>query len=130
MAKAKKNDTTWKKGQSGNPKGRPKGIPKSISALRSTLNKLKLLEPEAIENISKAVEGNDDVSNSQVDISKWLITTISQLTRTAIAEENYRDSIKKEYAQAMKEEEDKATGTDGVVSTTPRFRTHILEDDE
>lgn len=115
--------TKFKPGTSGNTNGRPKGrTSKPISRLRSTLNKLKQLEEDAIDVIEKSLMGEDDVDKPRVDTAKWIITSISSLTRTAIAEESYRTDLK------MKDEEVKATGTSD--SKPVRFTTHIIQDEE
>ena len=126
-------ETKWKKGQSSpNPNGRPKGTGRPISKVRSTLNKLKQLEPDAISVIEKSLKGakgeetEEMVSKSQVDTAKWIISSIGSLTRTALAEESYKSEISKE----AKESEGKATGTNDSSSKPVRFTTHIIEDDE
>jgi hypothetical protein len=134
-------DTKFKQGSSGNLNGRPKGkVAKPISRLRSTLNKLKQLEPDAIEVIEKSllgksgVETKDDgettehVEKSQVDTAKWIITSIASLTRTAIAEETYRSDLQEKNSIP---ESEKATGTNDVVPRAPaRFETRLLDSEE
>jgi hypothetical protein len=140
-------DTKFKQGASGNLNGRPKGkVAKPISRLRSTLNKLKQLEPDAIEVIEKSLLGKNDaeakensetkedreiiepVSKSQVDTAKWIITSIASLTRTAIAEETYRSDLQEKNSIP---ENEKATGTNDVAPRAPaRFETRILDSEE
>lgn len=86
-----------------NPTGRPT-VPKgrSISRLRRTLNKLKQLEPDAIEVIEQSILG-EDIDKARVDTAKWLIGTLATLTRTSIAEEQAKDAFKKEKMEDMAE---------------------------
>ncbi len=131
----KKNTNLFQKGKSGNKNGRPKtalGKGKPISRLRSTLNKLKLLEQDAIEAIEATLKGGVENSDGVVieadkdktDIAKWIITSISSLTRTAIAEESYRADLQDKAIPA------KATGTNDSTSKPVRFTTHIIQDED
>lgn len=117
--------TQFKKGEgSANPHGRPKGrMSKPISRLRSTLNKLKQLEPDAVDVIEKSLLNDDDVQKPQVDTAKWIITSIASLTRTAIAEESYKVDLKTKEEEMMK-----STGTND--SKPIRFTTHIIAEDD
>lgn len=128
----------WVKGAgSANPSGRPKGkVAKPISRLRSTLNKLKQLEPDAVEVIEKSLLGKNDsedqeeggsVAKSQVDTAKWIITSIASLTRTAIAEETYKSDLQERNNQS---EVGEATGTNDFAPRAPaRFETRIIDSD-
>lgn len=114
--------TAWKAGQTGNPKGRPKGTSRPISRLRSTLNKLKELEPDAVDIIARAIEGDGTLDKSQLDTAKWVIQNINTLTRGAIAEESYKLDVKD------RQEEEKANGTTGV-RPKPRLSLKIIDED-
>lgn len=105
----KKPEHRFKKGESGNPKGRPKGTGGPVSRLRSTLNKLKGLEPDAIDLISKVIDG-EDVDKSQLDTAKWVVSMIGTLTRGAIAEESFKTDQLERKAQDI---DQKANGTTG-----------------
>lgn len=118
--------TKWKKGQaSPNPRGRPKNTGRPISRLRSTLNKLKRIEPEAIEIIEKVISGeSEDLNKDQIDMSKWTITMINTLTRGAIAEESFKEDSNNKKKE---ETEEKANGTTGV--PVKRFSLNMVDDD-
>lgn len=128
MAKAQK--LGFQPGQSGNPEGRPKtggaGTGKPISRLRSTLNKLKELEPDAIAAIQKALNGDTTIDKAQVDTAKWIVTSIASLTRTAIAEETYKIDLRKE--QNIGEE----GGDKPASNVTPisRFSTTLVQEED
>lgn len=109
MTTETKRKVVWQKGgKSPNPAGRPKGTGKPISRLRSTLNKLKNIEPEAIEVIESAVLGKE-VDKTQLDTSKWVITSISTLTRAALAEESHKIEL-----DALQQQKNLANGTTGT----------------
>lgn len=131
MTQAQKKNNgnpAWVKGgKSPNSRGRPKGISTPISRLRSTLNKLKGLEPDAIENIGKAVRGELETAigedgkevqvpldKNKLETSKWVITTISNLTRAALAEEQFKADNR--GSQNVNEDED-----DNKENTKPVF---------
>lgn len=116
--------TAWKKGQSSpNPKGRPKNTSRPISRLRSTLNKLKELEPEALEVIAAGIRG-EEVDSKRVDNSWKLINSLPVFTRAAISEESFKMDVKEKN-----EESEKATGTEGAPAK-PRLSLKIVSDDE
>lgn len=80
-------ETTWKAGMpSPNKGGRPKGTGKPISKLRSTIAKLRELEPDALLNIKKSIEGQEVDANS-LATSKWLVTTVVSTVKAALSEE-------------------------------------------
>ena len=123
MSSKKPKPKMWEKGgPSPSPKGRPRGTGRSISRLRSTLNKLKGLEPKAIDVIESALHNDGDVESPQVNTAKWIITSISTLTRAAIAEESFREEVKDKQQESQEE----ATGTDNARPL--RFRTVMDEE--
>lgn len=116
----KEKDNKWKPGVSGNSKGRPRGTGRPVSRLRGTLNKLKGIEPEAIEIIESVVKGEmANLTKDQIDMAKWIIGQINSLTRGAIAEESFK------IDSAPKEDVAKANGTTGK----PRFSLSLVEDE-
>ena len=131
MSEEWKDSKKWVKGmKSPNSQGRPKtasGKGKPISRLRSTLNKLKEIEPESIEVIQKAVLG-EEVDKVQLDTSKWVISSITTITRAAIAEEQYKSELDR-LNRVESIPEVKATGTEDVKPVS-RFSLRIVEDEE
>ena len=133
----KKKNPGFQKGRSGNENGRPKtGVGKPISRLRSTLNKLKGLEPDAVDIIEKVIKGqkqelNEDgevvgvIAKEQVDTAKWVITMINTLTRGAIAEESYKLDLRESKENSQ---EGRANGTTG--SAPKRFSLTMVSDEE
>lgn len=123
--------TKFKKGEaSPNPKGRPRGSGRPISRLRSTLNKLKRIEPEAIEIVEKVIAGEgSSLDKDQIDMSKWVIQNLLSFTRGAIAEETFREESNKRKSGNSDEDEDevKAEGTTGT--PVKRFSLNLIEED-
>ena len=118
-------DPRWQKGVKGgpNPAGRPKNSGRPISKLRGTLNKLKGLEEDAVEIISKALAGEFD-DKERTDLAKWVINILPTYTRAAIAEESYKTDLKESQ---QSQEEAKKTGTDNAPA---RFTMTLVEDVE
>lgn len=81
-------------GRGGNP-DKPKTRGKPVSSLRKTLKKLLSLEPKALDNIEKAVNG-EEVDKVALDTSKWTISTIVTVQKAAVQEENVVHSIKQD----------------------------------
>lgn len=130
MTQEKENTNKWKKGSpSPNPGGRPKGSGKPISRLRSTLNKLKELEPDAIDVIGLSVKGKE-VDKERLSTSKWVISSISSLTRAALAEEAYRmEATLVQEAKEKEAREEKKEGTNDsvVIDAAKRFSSRVAE---
>lgn len=125
----KKKSNLFQPGKSGNAEGRPKtggkGTGKPISSLRSTLNKLKAYEPEAVEVIGKVLSGDQgDLTKEQIEMAKWVLARLESYTRSAISEESFKLDVRE------KENVLKATGTDDGAPKPARFTTHIIQDDE
>ena len=96
---------------------KPKGKP--VSKLRSTLAKLRQLEPKALENIEKSVNG-EEVDKSSLDTSKWVISTSISVSRAATAEEATVHGIRSDLA-GDNEPEEKEDEEPKV-----RFSLHVL----
>ena len=107
MAKEKRVPATaWQKGQSSpNPAGRPRKTGKPVSKLRSTAAKLRELEPQALENIQKSVEGQQ-VDKEVLASSKWVVTTMVSVMKSALDEELAVQKIRKENQELADEVED------------------------
>ena len=101
----------------------PKNSGRPISKLRGTLNKLKGLEEDAVEIISKALAGEFD-DKERTDLAKWVINILPTYTRAAIAEESYKTDLKESQ---QSQEEAKKTGTDNAPA---RFTMTLVEDVE
>lgn len=134
MATKAEETKKWKPGESGNPNGRPKGTGKPISGLRSTLGKLRELEAKCIENISAVVNGIhkgdkekdiSEVDKQMLETSKWVISTISSMSRAASGEEEFRWNVKRQS-----EEIDKKEGTNDAPANVikGRFTTKLVND--
>lgn len=135
-----KKSSTWKKGSSGNPNGRPVGTAKPISNLRKTINELRKLEPKAIENISAVVNGvtstredgeEMEVDKLQLETSKWVIATISSMSRAATADEALKHDIRSDQKAKDDYEEEKREGTTGnVVKFSTKMKPLPEEEEE
>ena len=121
MASPNPNTKMRKGAPSLNPKGRPRGKSGPISRLRGTLNKLKGLEADAIQVISDALEGLE-VDKAQLDTAKWVINSLPNYTRAALAEESYKLEVAREN-----DAENKKTGTDDA---PVRFTMKMIENDD
>lgn len=138
MDSIKDNKTLWKKGdRSPNPNGRPKGTGKPISGLRSTLGKLRELEAKCIENISAVVNGMhkgdkekdiSEVDKQMLETSKWVISTISSMSRAASGEEELRWNIRRQAEEAEKEEKKEGTNDAPANVIKGRFTTKLVDD--
>lgn len=92
------------------------------SPLRSTLKKLQALEPKAIQNIDKSING-EEIDKSMVDTSKWLIQQLQSLSRAATNEEAEINGLRLEMTKAnMAYDEDEQE--EAVPQT--RFSLHVL----
>ena len=124
MAFEKGNQLGFKKNVSGNPSG---GEPKRVrrSKLRQTVEKLRELEPLALENIKKSVEGNQ-VDKEVLQSSKWALEKISSFTIAAIQEEEKNANLKFKHQEAAQTEDEEAVSEE----TTPkpaRFQLTVVE---
>jgi Family of unknown function (DUF5681) len=88
-----KSTSGFKPGSSGNPNGRPKGAAtRKVSSLRGIFNKLKKMDTEAIDTIQKSLTEGSVVDKDKVQTAKWVITTITQLHKACLSEEEGKSS--------------------------------------
>jgi Family of unknown function (DUF5681) len=86
-----KSTSGFKPGASGNPNGRPKGAAtRKVSSLRGIFNRLKKMDVEAIDTIQKSLTEGSQVDKDKVQTAKWVITTITQLHKACLSEEEGR----------------------------------------
>ncbi|MOA02557.1 hypothetical protein D3C78_1220130 [compost metagenome] len=110
-----------KGGPSLNPLGRPRETEEQKanklkkSKLRKAEAELMKLNPRALENIRKSVEG-EDIDKEIVNTSKWVVTTTVAVSKAALQEELEINGLKDtkaraaaEDAQADEEESDQPT---------------------
>lgn len=126
----------WEEGQSGNPNGRPAGkSAKPISSLRKTLTRLRKMEQRALDNIEAVISGKkvitedggaDSVDKQMLDTSKWVIATLSALSRSATQEEALKLQVRREDEP---KQEAQGNGTEGkVIPMRPKISLEILPD--
>lgn len=95
------------------------------SPLRKTLAKLQELEPKALENIKKSVDG-DSIDKNQLDTSKWLVQQLQAVSKSAMAEEVELNELRFKadaITEAESEEEEVEKEED---SPQKRFSLHVL----
>lgn len=90
-------DTRFQPGKSGNPAGRPKGTKRPRSKMRTQLEKLCELQPDALEIIRISMTGKDSKgvkvdkadhpSKEKVDMAKFVVNKIESLNKTCLSEE-------------------------------------------
>lgn len=90
------------------------------SKLRATAEKLREIEPTALENIKKSVEG-EKVETQQLDSSKWVVSSIIALDRAAASEEA---SLTKIRLEGKRDEDDEADQQEAaeIVKLVPRLK--------
>lgn len=100
---------------SGNSKVRIKK-----SKLRETAEELRKIQPTALENIKKSVEG-EKVETQQLDSSKWVVSSIIALDRAAASEEA---SLTKIRLEGKRDEDDEADQQEAaeIVKLVPRLK--------
>lgn len=114
------NPNLTKGGASLNPAGRPKETPEQKAAklkqskLRKTEKALLQLNPAALENIRKSVEG-EEIDKEVVNTSKWVVTTTVTVSKAAMTEEMELNGLKDKsgrdaLTEAQMDEDDEATG--------------------
>lgn len=110
-------ETSWQKGQpSPNPSGRPRtGKGKPVSKLRSTLARLREIEPMAIENIKKSVNGDTDIDKEVLANSRWVVSTSVTVLKAAMQEELAIHGIREKNAELADEVENEQSSEPSVV---------------
>lgn len=77
------------------------------SPLRKTLAKLQSLEPHALALIEKSVK-ELEVDKEALQTSKWIVTNLMSLTKSAIQEEEILNDMRLKLAESDREEEEAA----------------------
>lgn len=90
------------------------------SKLRATAEKLREIEPTALENIKKSVEG-EKVETQQLDSSKWVVSSIIALDRAAASEEASLTKIRMEGKRDEDDEADQQEAAE-IVKLVPRLK--------
>ena len=125
MAKTPKNsnpspDTRFDGPRSNRNKSGNSKIRIQKSKLRATAEKLREIEPTALENIKNSVEGKD-VEAKQLSTSQWVITSIIALDRAAAGEEASLTKIRLEGKRDEDEEQEVAE----IVKLVPKTRLQL-----
>lgn len=89
------------------------------SKLRATAEKLREIEPTALENIKKSVEG-EKVETQQLDSSKWVVSSIIALDRAAASEEASLTKIRMEGKRDDSDEDEQEVAE--IVKLVPRLK--------
>lgn len=130
MTSKYKNEHSWEAGSTGNPSGRPKGRRnKPISKLRTTLNKLRELEQQALDNIADSV-GKKNIDKEVIATSKWVITTIVAVNKAANAEEALLQSIREYNDMQENLEQEQELKREGSTNNVVRFTTKLVKEYE
>lgn len=125
MAKTPKNsnpspDTRFDGPRSNRNKSGNSKIRIQKSKLRATAEKLREIEPTALENIKKSVEG-EKVESQQLDSSKWVVSSIIALDRAAASEEASLTKIRLEGKRDEDDETDQQEAAE-IVKLVPRLK--------
>ncbi len=118
------NPAVEKGGPSLNPAGRPKDTPEKKakrwkrSKLRKTESQLQELNPQAIENIRKSVDG-EKIDKEIVNTSKWVVTTTVAVNKAAFSEELELNGVRASTAGAESvDDEDESAGPEAEFTLT------------
>lgn len=90
------------------------------SKLRETAEELRKIQPTALENIKKSVEG-EKVETQQLDSSKWIVSSIIALDRAAASEEAALTKIRMEGKRDEDDETDQQEAAE-IVKLVPRLK--------
>lgn len=125
MAKTPKNsnpspDTRFDGPRSNRNKSGNSKIRIQKSKLRETAEELRKIQPTALENIKKSVEG-EKVETQQLDSSKWIVSSIIALDRAAASEEAALTKIRMEGKRSDDEEDEQQEAAE-IVKLVPRLK--------
>jgi len=90
------------------------------SKLRETAEELRKIQPTALENIKKSVEG-EKVETQQLDSSKWIVSSIIALDRAAASEEASLTKIRIEGKRSDDDEDEQQEAAE-IVKLVPRLK--------
>lgn len=90
------------------------------SKLRETAEELRKIQPTALENIKKSVEG-EKVETQQLDSSKWIVSSIIALDRAAASEEASLTKIRMEGKRSDDDEDEQQEAAE-IVKLVPRLK--------
>lgn len=124
MAKTPKNsnpspDTRFDGPRSNRNKSGNSKIRIQKSKLRETAEELRKIQPTALENIKKSVEG-EKVETQQLDSSKWIVSSIIALDRAAASEEASLTKIRMEGKRDEDQEDEQEVAE--IVKLVPRLK--------
>lgn len=91
--------------QHGQRNGAPPGKRIQKSKLRKLEDELLRLQPKALENIEKSINGAQ-IDSEQLASSKWLVGSVITVSKAAHSEEIGYTKLRKELADAAKEDEE------------------------
>lgn len=111
-----------------NKNGAPPGKRIQKSKLRKLEDELMKMQPKALENIEKSING-EPIDSEQLGSSKWLINSVITVNKAASSEEIGYNKLRKEFADAAKEEEQ---SPDEIASEAPKRLSLVYQapDDE
>lgn len=89
--------------QLGQRNGAPAGKRIQKSKLRKLEDELLKMQPKALSNIEKSING-EEVDSEMLNSSKWLVNSVVSVSKACSAEEISYNKLRKEFADAAKEE--------------------------
>lgn len=116
---AKQKETQFQGERSNRNKSGNSKIRITKSKLRATAEKLREIEPTALENIKNAVEGKD-VEAKQLSSSQWVINSLISLDRAASQEEASLTKIRMEGKRSDDDEDEQEVAE--IVKLVPRLK--------
>lgn len=115
--------------QHGQRNGAPAGKRIQKSKLRKLEDELLKMQPQALINIEKSING-EPVDSEQLGSSKWLINSVITVNKAASSEEIGYNKLRKEFADAAKEEGEQSV--DEISADVPKRLSLVYQapDDE